>query len=149
MKKLLVVVAVILGMTAPSKGQQLIYDASKNNVGDSVEQIDDTRQYLSMTIENMEFNNVRAYKVIDVFKLQPHAETDTKLVASLVGTKMKFQVTDDKWNYLDMEIYVDLDAHFFASGKYNGRAFTRNINNGQLYYDDTDEMVENFDWEIN
>jgi hypothetical protein len=149
MKKLILVVAVILGITASSKGQQLIYNASQHSVGDSVEQMDDTRQYLSMTIEHMKFENVRAYKVIDVFKLQRHAEDGNKLVASLVGTKMKFQVTDDKWNYLDMVIYVDLDANFFASGKYNGRAFTRNIKNGELYYDDNDEMVENFDWEIN
>lgn len=147
MKKLILVVAVILGMTTTSQGQE--YFKSKYNVGDSVCEVSNMIQVLDMSIENMSFANVKSCKVTNVFKLiEDSGWSEPKYIPTLLGTKMKFQVTDEKWNYLDVTFYLDIDANLYVSGKFNGRSFTSNINTNNLIYDDTDEIVSNVEWNL-
>jgi hypothetical protein len=125
------------------------YNKPTYALGDTVEEVDtSTIQLLDMSIENMSFENARSCKVTYVFQLVEYYTEMEKFIPSLLGTKIHFQVTDDEWNYLDLNIYVDLQANFHARGIFNGRTFTRYLDNGNLYYDDNDEMVPNFDWEI-
>jgi hypothetical protein len=147
MKKLVLVVLVILGMTASSKGQE--YYKANYNLGDSVCERSVMTQVLDMSIENMVFANVKSYKVVNVFKLiEDSTWVEPKYIPTLLGTKMKFQVTDDKWNYLDITFYLDIDANLFVKGKFNGKPFTSNINTNNLIYDDTDEIVPNVEWNL-
>jgi hypothetical protein len=134
-------------MGTTSKAQY--YEISDHAVGDTVEIVDSTTvQMLNMTIGDMIIERAKSCKIINVFRLQEFPNDDTKLIPSYIGNKMHFQATDDHWNYLDLNIYVDLKANFYAHGIFNGRTFTREIVSGNLYYDDNDEMVPNFDWEI-
>jgi hypothetical protein len=147
MKKSIILLLTILGMVTTSEAQY--YEISAHAVGDTVEIVDSTTvQVLNMTIGDMSIERAKSCKVINVFRLQEYADDDTKLIPSFIGTKIHFQATDDHWNYLDLNIYVDLQANFHARGIFNGRTFTREIITGDLYYDDNDEMVPNFDWEI-
>jgi hypothetical protein len=147
MKKLVLVVAVILGMTATSQGQE--YYKNKYNLGDSVCEVSNVIQVLDMSIENMVFANVKSYKVVNVYELiEDSTWVEPKYIPTLLGTKMKFQVTDDKWNYLDITFFLDLDANLFVKGKFNGKPFTSNINTNNLIYDDTDEIVPNVEWNL-
>jgi hypothetical protein len=147
MKKLVLVVAVILGMTATSQGQE--YYNNKYNLGDSVCEVSNVIQVLDMSIENMVFANVKSCKVVNVYELiEDSTWVEPKYIPTLLGTKMKFQVTDDKWNYLDITFYLDLDANVFVKGKFNGKPFTSNINTNNLIYDDTDEIVPNVEWNL-
>ena len=147
MKKSIILLLTILGIVTTSQAQY--YERSTHAVGDTVEIVDSTTvQVLNMTIGNMSIERAKSCKVINVFRLQEFSNDDTKLIPSFIGTKIHFQATDDQWNYLDLNIYVDLQANFHARGIFNGRTFTRYLDNGNLYYDDNDEMVPNFDWEI-
>jgi len=147
MKKSIILLLTILGMGTTSKAQY--YEISDHAVGDTVEIVDSTTvQMLNMTIGDMIIERAKSCKIINVFRLQEFSNDDTKLIPSYIGNKMHFQATDDHWNYLDLNIYVDLQANFYAYGIFNGITFTREIISGNLYYDDNDEMVPNFDWEI-
>ena len=147
MKKSIILLLTILGIVTTSKAQY--YELSTHAVGDTVEIVDSTTvQVLNMTIGDMNIESAKSCKVINVFRLQEYAGDDSKLIPSYIGNKMHFQVTDDYWNYLDLHIYVDLQANFHARGIFNGRTFTRDLDSGNLFYDDNDEMVPNFDWEI-
>jgi len=147
MKKSIILLLTILGIVTTSKAQY--YELSTHAVGDTVEIVDSTTvQVLNMTIGDMSIERAKSCKVINVFRLQEFSNDNTKLIPSFIGTKIHFQATDDLWNYLDLNIYVDLQANFHARGIFNGRTFTRYLDNGNLYYDDNDEMVPNFDWEI-
>jgi hypothetical protein len=147
MKKSIIMLLTILGIGTTSKAQE--YHAPKYAEGDTVEEVDvDVIQVLNMTISNMAFEGAKSCKVSNVLTLIEDSRDANNFIPSLIGTKIHFQVTDDHWNYLDLNIYVDLQANFFANGIFNGRTFTREIISGDLYYDDNDEMVPNFDWEI-
>jgi hypothetical protein len=147
MKKIIIVLLTILGIGTTSKAQY--YEISDHAVGDTVEIVDSTTvQMLNMTIGDMIIERAKSCKVINVFRLQEFSNDDTKLIPSYIGNKMHFQATDDHWNCLDLNIYVDLQANFFAQGIINGRTFTRDLDTGLLYYDDSNEIVPNFDWQI-
>jgi hypothetical protein len=147
MKKSIILLLTILGMVTTSKAQE--YHSPTYAEGDTVEEVDvDVIQVLNMTIGNMAFEGAKSCKVSNVLTLIEDSRDANNFIPSLIGTKIHFQVTDDHWNYLDLNIYVDLQANFFANGIFNGRTFTREIISGDLYYDDNDEMVPNFDWEI-
>ena len=138
MKKSIILLLTILGMGTTSKAQY--YEISDHAVGDTVEIVDSTTvQMLNMTIGDMIIERAKSCKIINVFRLQEFSNDDTKLIPSYIGNKMHFQATDDHWNYLDLNIYVDLQANFYAYGIFNGITFTREIISGNLYYDDNDQ----------
>ena len=113
MKKSIILLLTILGIVTTSKAQY--YELSTHAVGDTVEIVDSTTvQVLNMTIGDMNIESAKSCKVINVFRLQEYADDDTKLIPSFIGTKIHFQATDDQWNYLDLNIYVDLQANFHA-----------------------------------
>jgi hypothetical protein len=147
MNKSTMLLLTILGMVTTSGAQT--YNKPTYALGDTVEEVDtSTIQFLDMSIENMSFENAKSCKVTNVFELVDYYTEMEKFIPSLLGTKIHFQVTDDEWNYLDLHVYVDLQANFFAQGIINGRTFTRDLDTGLLYYDDSNEIVPNFDWQI-
>ena len=147
MKKSIILLLTILGMVTTSKAQE--YHSPTYAEGDTVEEVDvDVIQVLNMTIGNMAFEGAKSCKVSNVLTLIEDSRDPNNFIPSLIGTKIHFQVTDDAWNYVDLHVYVDLQANFHARGIFNGRTFTRDLDSGNLYYDDNDEMVPNFDWEI-
>jgi len=130
MKKLLVVVAVILGMTAPSKAQaqaEQLYD------GKIVDGLPDKKIHkkLDIDFEGMSVENVKPYEVVDVFKVVFDVDT----LYELIGKKYRFAVTDDKWRRLELEIFVDDYEQVTFKGKYNGEAF--HSENDKIIFDES------------
>ena len=52
-----------------------------------------------------------------------------------------FKFTDEKWNHL--EIYIISDSYHpnYVSGRYNGRRFSTNEENGDLIFEDTKQVI--------
>jgi len=148
MKKSIMLLLTILGMVTTSQGQE--YFKSEYHEGDTVEEVaKSTIQFLDMSIENMVFTNVKSCKVINVFKLiNDTGWAEPKYIPTLLSTKMKFQVTDEKWNYLDVTFNMDLEANVFVKGIFNGRPFTYNNETHQLVYDDSEEIISNVEWNL-
>ena len=147
MRKSFILLLTILGMVTTSQGQE--YFKNEYHEGDTVEEVaKSTIQFLDMSIENMVFTNVKSCKVIYVFELiNDTTWTEPKYIPTLLSTKMKFQVTDEKWNYLDITFNMDLEANVFVKGIFNGRPFTNNETH-QLVYDDSEEIISNVEWNL-
>jgi hypothetical protein len=118
MKKLLVVVAVILGMTATSKGQAQVEQVYDGKIVDGRSH-NKIHTKLDIDFEGMSVENVKPYVAVDVFKVVLDADT----IYEYIGDKFRFAVTDDKWNYLELEVFVDFYEQVTFKGKYNGEAF--------------------------
>lgn len=148
MKKSIILLLTILGMVTTSQGQE--YFKNEYHEGDTVEEVaKSTIQFLDMSIENMVFTNVKSCKVIYVFELiNDTTWTEPKYIPTLLSTNMKFQVTDEKWNYLDITFNMDLEANVFVKGIFNGRPFTNNNETHQLVYDDSEEIISNVEWNL-
>jgi hypothetical protein len=148
MKKSFILLLTILGMVTTSQGQE--YFKNEYHEGDTVEEVaKSTIQFLDMSIENMVFTNVKSCKVIYVFELiNDTTWTEPKYIPTLLSTNMKFQVTDEKWNYLDITFNMDLEANVFVKGIFNGRPFTSNNETHQLVYDDSEEIISNVEWNL-
>lgn len=146
MKKSFILLLTILGMVTTSQGQE--YFKNKYHEGDTVEE-NSYVHLLDMTFENMVFTNVKSCKVINVFKLiNDTGWAEPKYIPTLLSTKMKFQVTDEKWNYLDITFNMDLEANVFVKGTFNGRTFNNNNETHQLVYDDSEEIISNVEWNL-
>ncbi len=148
MKKSFILLLTILGMVTTSQGQE--YFKNEYHEGDTVEEVaKSTIQFLDMSIENMVFTNVKSCKVIYIFELiNDTTWAEPKYIPTLLSTNMKFQVTDEKWNYLDITFNMDLEANVFVKGIFNGRPFTNNNETHQLVYDDSEEIISNVEWNL-
>lgn len=130
MKKLLVVVAVILGMTAPSKAQAQAEQLYDGKIIDG--EYDRTaKMKLDIDFEEMSVKNLKPYESVLVYKVVFDVDT----LYQLIGTKYRFAVTDDKWRRLELEIFVDDYEQTTFKGKYNGEAF--HFENDKIIYDES------------
>ena len=146
MKKSFILLLTILGMVTTSQGQE--YFKNEYHEGDTVEE-NSYVHLLDMTFENMEFANEKSCKSVNVFKLiEDSTRTDNKWTPTLLGYKSHFQVTDKEWNYLDITIYMDLEANVFVKGIFNGSPFTNNNETYELVYDDSEEIISNVEWNL-
>ena len=127
MKKLILVVAVILGVTTTSKGQQALRDG----------QLVDGRSHkkivnkLDIDFEAMSVEGLKPYEVVDVFKVVFDVDT----IYEYIGDKFRFSVTDDKWNHLELEMFIDNYEQVTFKGKYNGEAF--HLENDKVIFDES------------
>ena len=147
MKKLFILLLTILGIVRTSSAQP--YNKPTYAIGDTVEQVDSlTIQLLDMSIENMSFENATSIEVINVFYLIDYYEKMEKFIPSLLGTKIHFQVTDEDSNFLDLHIYLGIESNLVVRGMINGRTFATDGASGDLYYDDSNELLPNVEWNL-
>ena len=52
-----------------------------------------------------------------------------------------FKFTDEKWNHLEIFIISDSYHPNYVSGRYNGRRFSTNEENGDLIFEDTKQVI--------
>lgn len=129
MKKLIIVVAVILGVTTTSQGQQVYTN------GQLVDGLPDKKIHtrLDIEFEGLSVEGLKPYEVVDVFKVVVDADT----LYELIGKKYRFSVTDEKWNHLELEIFVNDYEQMTFKGKYNGQSF--HLDNNKVIYDETNK----------
>ena len=135
MKKLVLVVLVILGMTASSKGQakvQQVYDG-KIVDGTPYKKI---HTKLDIDFEAMSVEGLKPYEVVDVFKVVLDADT----IYEYIGDKFRFNVTDDRWNRLELEVFVDIYEQMTFKGKYNGETF--HLDNDRVIFDESKKYAK-------
>ena len=52
-----------------------------------------------------------------------------------------FKFTDEKWNHLEIFIISDSYHPNYVSGRYNGRRFSTNEENGDMIFEDTKQVI--------
>jgi hypothetical protein len=52
-----------------------------------------------------------------------------------------FKFTDEKWNHLEIFIVSDSYHPNYVSGRYNGRRFSTNEENGDLIFEDNKQVI--------
>ena len=52
-----------------------------------------------------------------------------------------FKFTDEKWNHLEIFIVSDSNHPNYVSGRYNGRRFSTNEENGDLIFEDNKQVI--------
>lgn len=93
---------------------------------------------LNARFEDIVIKNLVAEKETTTFEIKID-NNDT--INEIKGFSYTFQFTDEKWNHL--EIYITSDSYEpnYVSGRYNGRRFSTNEENGDLIFEDTKQVI--------
>lgn len=109
-----------------------------SNAQDTVVEVQEGTSKLNARFEDIVIKNLVADEETTTFEIKIDGN-DT--INEIKGFSYSFQFTDQNWNHLEILITTDSYKPNYISGRYNGRRFSTNEENGDLIFEDTKQVI--------